>query len=86
MAPFNRFDWDEHSAIRERLFLLAALGPDLDPTAWRYYPRSDVWRESLERTLAVSLDSRGSLAAIAKRWNLSRAEAMDFIGYPELNP
>ena len=78
--------FDAKSGIRERLALLAAKGPNGSP-GWSYDPRADRffrfgdsgWAPQVE----VKQEGSKSLEIIADRWQMSRREAMAFIGYPE---
>ncbi len=76
--------WDESSGVRERLALLAAKGPQRCGAAWRYLPNADKWARA-EPTMLVEVRQEGSesLTIIAKRWGLTRAEAMALIGCAE---
>lgn len=82
--------WDHQSGVRERLALLADIGPNLDPATWGYHPSRDFWyycggaRERQGKVSAeVKQEGSASLALISERWNLNRVQAMEFIGYPE---
>lgn len=85
--------WDHQSGIRERLALLAQWGTDFEPSLWGYHPSRDVWYycgpakdlASWGKDLKVRQEGVASLALILKRWNMDRATAMAFIGYPEGN-
>ncbi len=81
--------FDGASAIRERLALLAALGPNLTPSDWGYHPRRDFWYfcgdESRRGRSMVSVKTEGSVSLdiIKERHKMSRRGALAFIGYPE---
>jgi hypothetical protein len=82
--------WDETSGIRERLALLAAIGPALDPRAWRYNPSHKFWyyledAEAMPANEYVGVRQKGavSLVLIANKWHMTRAEATTLVGYPE---
>lgn len=83
--------WDSRSAIRERLALLAALGPaELDAAAheWAYDSHGDWWTHERfdENQLAIRVGQEAveSLAIIERKWWLGRKLALEFIGYPEV--
>jgi hypothetical protein len=81
--------WDVQSGIRERLALLAQFGPDLDPHVWGYHSHRDHWyycgppRDVAGRGVRINHEGAKSLELIAERWNMDRATAMSFIGYPD---
>lgn len=85
--------WDHQSGIRERLALLAQFGPtELNPHVWGYNPNRDIWYYCGEYRGSPAVAGRGvqvrqegvaSLALILERWQMGRADAMAFIGYPE---
>lgn len=79
--------YDYSSGIRERLALLAALGPSLDSSDWGYHSSKDYWyycgSTGERRTIPVTQEGSASLALIEKCWHLSRVEAMEHIGHPE---
>ena len=78
--------FDPNSGIRERLALLASQGPT-DATDWSYDTRFDCWfrfeRGGTMRRVKVTTEGSASLDKIATSWNIPRAEAMAFIGYPD---
>jgi len=81
--------WDHNSGVRERLALLAALGPVFEPVDWGYNSNRDVWyycgpnRRQKGRTIKVAQEGSGSLGIIAVKYLIERKEAMDLIGYGE---
>ena len=83
--------WDPASGIRERLALLAALGPTVNPHAWGYHAHQDYWYFCGERTTAqptrktirVTQEGSASLGLIAVRYLMTRADAMALIGHPD---
>lgn len=80
---------DTKSGIRERLALLAAVGPN-GANDWSYDPRFDRWFRfeyggQMSR-LAVTQEGTASLSLIESRYRISRAAAMALIGYPEEHP
>lgn len=80
--------WDDRPAIRERLALLAAIGPERCKDDWQYNPSRDVWSLPLSHPsgpswIKVRTEGSASLAIILERWGLDRSAAMAFIGYPE---
>lgn len=79
----NTNAWHEDSAIRERLALLAALGPALEPSEWLYDSRGDCWYADTANEISITQEASGSLGIIAVRWLMDRKAAMAFIGYPE---
>jgi hypothetical protein len=86
----NDRPWDHSSSLRERLALLAAIGPALDPRTWSYHYSRDVWYYCGEDTRAsgsdyVTIRHNGSvsLALIAVKWQLNWAAAMALVGYPD---
>ena len=83
--------FDHQSGVRERLALLAAIGPALDPSAWGYHPSRDFWyycggAREIQGAVQVTVKQEGSasLAIIAETWGMDRPSAMAFIGYPEV--
>ena len=83
-------NWNDQGGVRERLALLAEIGPNLDGSAWAYDSHHDRWSYiggALEIQGKVRAEVRqegsASLALIAERWNLNRRQALEFIGYPE---
>ena len=78
--------FDPKSAIRERLALLAAQGPQ-DCADWSYDPRFDRWyrfeRGGAVRRVDVKQEGSASLYIIITKWALNRQDAMALIGYPE---
>jgi hypothetical protein len=76
--------WYPNSGIRERLALLAVMGPTLDPREWRYEAGEDVWfsRRQIAR-IRVSQEGTASLEILYRTHGLTRADAMALIGYPE---
>lgn len=86
------YKWDTASGIRERLALLADLGPTLNEHHWGYHPSRDYWYscgpESVEHpegctTREVQQEGSASLAMIQERWGLDRAAAMARIGHKQ---
>ena len=83
--------WDQASGIRERLALLVAIGPTLDPRAWAYDLLNDVWyyrrgtREARGNDY-VTIHQKGSvsLTLVANKWHVNWAEAMILVGYPDM--
>ena len=83
--------WDHASGLRERLALLAAIGPTLEPSAWRYDSVNDAWyyrggtREARGNDY-VTIPQKGSvsLTLIANKWNVNWAAAMIIVGYPDM--
>lgn len=82
----NKVRFDDKSAIRERLALLASQGPN-DSSDWSYDSRFDRFfrfeRGGSMRRVQVSQEGSRSLELIAERWQMDRKAAMAFIGYPE---
>lgn len=75
--------WDKQSGIRERLALLALIGPTIEPADWRYHPRADRWFHYVGPHCTVNQEGSVSLDLIASNWRLDRRAAMALIGYPE---
>lgn len=86
--------WDHQSGVRERLALLAAEGPDLNPALWGYHTSRDFWyacgdrmtRTAQGKRIDVKQEGVASLELIATRYGMDRRAAMQFIGYPERTP
>ena len=83
--------WDQASGIGERLALLAAIGPALDPRAWRYNRSHEFWyyvedARAMPGNEYVGVHQNGSvsLTLIANKWHMNRAEAMALVGYPDI--
>ncbi len=81
--------FDTQSGIRERLALVARLGPALDTSGWGYHPSRDFWywcgsREEQPTIARVNVSQEGSesLRLIQERWSMDDQTAMAFIGYP----
>lgn len=87
MATQTNNHFDTQSGIRERLALLAELGPALAASDWGYHPSRDYWyacgAERVRRTIEVKQEGVASLDIIAQRFGMDRRAAMAFIGYPE---
>ncbi len=84
MAPKHLSGWDLNSGIRERLALLANIGPTLRPTDWLYHPSYDAWQGLSGRAhVAVTMEGSASLERLLTRWGIPRADAMLMVGYPE---
>ena len=82
--------FDMNSGIRERLALLAEIGPKLAPDCWGYHTHRDYWyycggaREIQGKVKTeVKQEGQESLRLIQERWNMDRKTAMAFIGYPD---
>jgi hypothetical protein len=83
--------WDESSAARERLALVARLGIHINPTDWGYHSHKDLWYycgpDDFKKGLQLRVGSVGeadsSLEQIRKISGCTRAQAMAFIGYPD---
>ena len=84
--------WDSASGVRERLALLADLGPNVKEAHWGYHPSRDYWyscgpvedRPALgDCTREVKQEGSASLALIAERWGLDRRAAMARIDHEE---
>ena len=78
--------WDRGSGTRERLALLAAIGPSLDPQCWGYHPTRDFWyycggaREIQGRVQVSHLpQAEESLTALATQWSIDKETARDLI-------
>jgi hypothetical protein len=91
-TPSTHSSWDTNSGVRERLALLAELGPDLIPSSWGYNPTSDVWYycgphspSRNVRRIRIVREAAESLRLIAQR-GLDQASAMTFIGHPPTAP
>lgn len=79
--------FDKNSGIRERLALLAKVGPSEPFEQWSYNPHSDMWHASSEHStvlrLPIKQEGSASLELIRQHWGMNRQAAMAFIGYPE---
>jgi hypothetical protein len=79
--------WDNNSGIRERLALLAALGPTMTPIDWGYNPSRDYWyrcgSDASVRSVNVRQEGSASLDIIITKHAMNRQDAMAFIGHPE---
>lgn len=77
--------FDHNSGIRERLALLAEVGPHADVDRFQYDSHLDAWtlRAAPVKVLRVRQEGSRSLELIAERWHLDRRSAMAVIGYPE---
>ena len=82
--------WDQASGISERLALLAAIGPELDPRDWRYNRSHEFWyyrgdARGMPGNEYVGVHQKGSVSMtlIANKWHMNRAAAMILVGYPE---
>jgi len=86
--------WDRASGVRERLALLAAIGPKLDPHVWGYHPSRDFWyycggareiqgqvRVPVSTTIvpATMPTADDSLTQLSERWGIDRDTAFDLI-------
>jgi hypothetical protein len=83
--------WDQASEIPERLALLAAIGPALDPRAWRYNRLHESWycveaARAMPGNEYVGVHQNGSvsLTLIANKWHINRAAAMTLVGDPDV--
>ncbi len=81
MTLVDDIRFDDKSGIRERLALLAAVGPG-SCDSWTYNPSSDSFHRP-HRMIKVSQEGSASLDIIATRWHMTRRNAMRLIGYPE---
>ena len=86
MLTLANRQWDRQSGTRERLALLAAIGPTLNPHAWGYHPQRDEWYycgPAAERphVTAVEVEQEGaeSLRLIFERWSLTRDDSFDVL-------
>lgn len=75
--------WDIAAGTRERLALLAAIGPTLDPSEWGYHSHRDAWYycgddRQRRRLIDVTQEARESLALILERWHLDEDTALRF--------
>jgi hypothetical protein len=77
--------FDRNSGIRERLALLAEIGPTADADRFVYDSHRDAWtlRTAAVKVVKVRQEGSRSLEMIAERWKLDRKSAMAVIGYPE---
>lgn len=79
--------FDNQSGIRERLALLAEVGPGAEFQYWGYHPSRDFWYyhgpNEERRQVAVKQEGARSLELIAERWTIGRGDALALIGYPE---
>lgn len=78
-APFTG------GAIRERLALLAIVGPS-NLAGWTYNTHTDTWTHvNGARSFRVGEVGEGSasLEKIYRRWHMTRRQVMQLIGYPE---
>lgn len=81
--------WDDNSGIRERLALLAALGPTMQPAQWGYNPARDSWYRCAigmgpagpVKAIAVRQEGSASLAILLDKWRMDRVTAMAVIGH-----
>jgi hypothetical protein len=79
--------FDSQSGVRERLALLAQLGPTMTANDWGYNPSHDFWYACGTQTrvayLRIRQEGSASLDIIKAKWGMERASALAFIGYPE---
>lgn len=84
----NRW-WDPKTGVRERLALLGAIGPALDPERWRYDPRHDQWeylggaRQIQGRAYVPTMLADDSIKRLMDVWQISRDHAFDLIWRPD---
>ena len=78
--------FDSSSGLRERLALVAAIGPSVDPSRFAYDSHRDAWvvcgRNSV-RAVNIRQEGSASLELIQSKWGLGRKAAMELIGYPD---
>lgn len=81
--------FDHQAGVRERLALLAELGPHFNPNDYGYHPTRDVWyfcgnyKDAPPwRNLWVS-EASASLERIKTRWNMDRQTALALVGFPD---
>jgi len=78
--------WDPCSGLRERLALLAQVGPVLDPATWAYTPRTNEWQylggaltiQGCVRVSAIAPPEE-SLLTLNDSWRIDRDQATDLI-------
>lgn len=89
MEATKQGKWDHASGIRERLALLAHLGPELNEGNWGYHPSRDYWYscgpEMDRRRINICQEGQESLYLIALRHGMDYAAAMARIGH-EVRP
>lgn len=88
--------WDTESGVRERLALLADLGPNLKEGYWGYHPSRDYWYpcgpgsrdmpDAHRRTLyrEVNQEASESLRLIQERWGLDHEAALKRIAIEQI--
>lgn len=75
--------WDCNAGVRERLSLLALLGPGVKLEAWGYHPSKDYWyfcgAEGKQHIVKGLMPVSEALQLIATRWKMTEGAAFKFI-------